>query len=169
MDLAAGTGTGGDAQGDTLNGVEQLVGSNANDTLSGDGGNNGLWGGAGDDTLKGGAGADTLKGGAGSDSFVYTAVGDSTVAAAGKDLIADFAAGDKIDLSGIDADGNSANGDTAFTFGTGNFTAGAGQLRVVDFGDGRQGVYLETTGDKAADAIITVYSDHALTVSDFVL
>jgi hypothetical protein len=40
---------------------------------------------------------------------------------------------------------------------------------VVDFGDGRQGVYLETTGDKVPDAIITVYSDHALTAADFVL
>jgi len=169
VDLAAGTGSGGDAQGDTLAGIEQLEGSNSNDTLTGDAGNNGLWGGAGNDVLAGGAGADTLKGGIGTDSFVYIAIGDSTVAAAGRDVISDFAAGDKIDLSGIDADGNEANGDTAFTFGTGNFTAGAGQLRVVDFGDGRQGVYLETTGDKTTDAIITVYSDHALTAADFVL
>jgi Ca2+-binding RTX toxin-like protein len=169
VDLAAGTGTGGDAQGDTLAGIEQLIGSNANDTLGGDAGNNGLWGGTGDDVLTGAAGADTLKGGAGNDSFVYTAIGDSTVAAAGKDAILDFAAGDRMDLSGIDADGNEANGDTAFTFGTGNFTAGAGQLRVVAFEDGRQGVYLETTGDKIVDAIITVYADHALTAADFML
>ncbi|WP_437366486.1 hypothetical protein [Inquilinus limosus] len=40
---------------------------------------------------------------------------------------------------------------------------------MVDFGDGRQGVYLDAIGDKTADAIITVYSDHALTASDFVL
>ena len=56
VDLAVGTGTGGDAQGDTLTGIEQLIGSNANDTLGGDAGNNGLWGGAGDDVLTGGAG-----------------------------------------------------------------------------------------------------------------
>ncbi|MGK9169222.1 hypothetical protein KXR53_23105 [Inquilinus limosus] len=169
VDLAAGTGTGGDAEGDTLTGIENLVGSTYNDILSGDGGANGLWGGAGDDVLSGGAGADTLKGGAGNDSFAYDAIGDSTVAASGKDVIADFTTGDKIDLSGIDADGNSATGDTAFTFGTGNFTAAAGQVRVVDFGDGRQGVYLEVNGDKTPDAIITVYSDHALTAADFVL
>ncbi|WP_051248877.1 beta strand repeat-containing protein [Inquilinus limosus] len=169
VDLATGTGIGGDAEGDTLTGVENLVGSNANDTLSGNGGNNGLWGGAGDDVLTGGAGADTLKGGAGNDSFVYAAIGDSTVAASGKDVIADFTTGDRIDLSGIDADSNTGNGDTAFAFGTGNFTAAAGQVRVVDFGDGRQGVYLEVNGDKTPDAIITVYSDHALTAADFVL
>jgi len=90
------------------------------------------------------------------------------VAAAGKDVIADFTTGDKIDLSAIDADGNAENGDTTFTFGTGAFT-GAGQIRVLAFANGRYGVYLETTGDKQPDAIINVYSDHALTAADFVL
>ncbi|MFE0753850.1 beta strand repeat-containing protein [Inquilinus sp. NPDC058860] len=169
VDLATGAASGGDAAGDSFSGIEQLLGSASNDVLTGDVGANTLWGMAGDDVLTGGAGADVLKGGAGNDRFVYTAIGDSTVAAAGRDVISNFAAGDKIDLSGIDADGSSGNGDTAFTFGTGNFTGVAGQLRVVDFGDGRQGVYLDVDGDKTQDSIITVYSDHALTASDFVL
>lgn len=168
VNLAAGTASGGDAQGDTLTGIEQLYGSGGADVLTGDASNNALWGGAGGDVLTGGVGADALKGGAGSDFFVYASVADSTVAAAGKDTIADFSTGDRIDLSAIDADGNASNGNTAFTFGTGNFT-GAGQLRVVDFGDGRQGVYLDINGDKNPDSIIAVLSDHALTASDFVL
>jgi Ca2+-binding RTX toxin-like protein len=145
------------------------TGSAFADTLTGDAGNNTLWGGAGNDVIAGGAGADLLKGGAGNDSFVYSAIADSTVAASGKDTIADFSAGDHIDLSGIDADGNAANGDTAFSFGTGGFTGAAGELRVVDFGNGRQGVYLDVNGDKSPDSIITVYSDHALAAADFVL
>jgi Ca2+-binding RTX toxin-like protein len=76
---------GGDAQGDTLTGIENLYGSNHNDVLTGNAGANTLSGGAGDDILTGGLGADVLKGGAGNDTFVYTAIADSTVAASGKD------------------------------------------------------------------------------------
>ncbi|WP_395672568.1 M10 family metallopeptidase C-terminal domain-containing protein [Inquilinus sp.] len=122
---------------------------------------------AGNDVLTGGTGADVLKGGAGADTFRYVATGDSTLAAAGRDTITDFTTGDHIDLSAIDANG-AGPGNTAFTFGTGAFTA-AGQIRVLDFGGGRYGVYLETTGNNIEDALITVYSDHALTAADFVL
>ncbi|MGO1080372.1 calcium-binding protein [Inquilinus sp. CA228] len=167
VNLATGAVSGGDAAGDTLSGFEQLLGSGFADTLTGDAGANTLWGMAGNDVLTGGGGADVLKGGAGNDSFRYVAIGDSTVAAAGRDTITDFTTGDKIDLSAIDANG-AAPGDTAFSFGTGAFTA-AGQIRVLDFGGSRYGVYLETTGNKVEDAIITVYSDHVLTAADFVL
>ena len=48
-----------DASGDTLSGIENLIGSAHNDVLVGDGNANTLIGGAGDDTLIGGAGSDT--------------------------------------------------------------------------------------------------------------
>ncbi|MGF6228189.1 Ca2+-binding RTX toxin-like protein [Inquilinus ginsengisoli] len=167
VNLATGAVSGGDAVGDTFTTVEQLLGSGFVDTLTGNANANTLWGMAGDDVLTGGGGADVLKGGAGNDGFRYTATADSTVAAAGRDTITDFTTGDKIDLVAIDA--NSAGpGDAAFTFGTGAFTA-AGQIRVLDFGGGRYGVYLETTGNNIEDALITVYSDHVLTAADFVL
>ncbi|MGO1080369.1 calcium-binding protein [Inquilinus sp. CA228] len=165
--VIGGASTGGDAAGDTMSGIEQVLGSGFVDTLTGDTGANTLWGLAGDDVLTGGVGADTLKGGAGSDTFRYVGTGDSTVAAAGRDTITDFTTGDKIDLSAIDANG-AGPGDTAFTFGTGAFTA-AGQIRVLAFAANRYGVYLETTGNNVEDAIITVYSDHVLTAADFVL
>ena len=89
----------GDAEGDTLTGIEHLTGSRYNDTLAGDGednilkgedgddvlfggpaggddmmyGGNGddrIFGGRGDDTLTGGEGNDVLKGGPGEDIFV---------------------------------------------------------------------------------------------------
>ncbi|WP_343714834.1 calcium-binding protein [Inquilinus sp.] len=168
VSLALGIGTGGDVSGDILVNIEQLLGSAHDDLLIGDTGANTLWGMAGDDRINGGGGADLLKGGTGNDTFVYAALADSTVASTGKDTIADFTAGDRIDLSGIDADGNSSNGDTAFTFGTGDFTRQAGELRVVTAGP-IQVVYVDVNGDKAPDFAINVISDHPLTAADFVL
>ena len=51
VSLATGTGSGGDAQGDTLSNIENLTGSKFNDTLEGNAGNNVLAGGAGNDTV----------------------------------------------------------------------------------------------------------------------
>jgi Ca2+-binding RTX toxin-like protein len=163
--LQSGTALFGDADGDSLTEVEQAMGSGFNDTLAGTGGNNTLWGLAGNDQLSGGNGADTLKGGAGNDTFAYTSIGESTVAASGRDTITDFSTGDHISLSVIDANG--AGG--AFTFGTGAFTGTAGELRVVALPNGYQMVYGDTNGDKNPDIAIAVFSDHALTASDFVL
>ncbi|OWJ68563.1 hypothetical protein BWR60_03900 [Inquilinus limosus] len=78
--VCPGTGTGGDAAGDTLTGIEWLRGSAFSDSLTGDGGANRLSGLAGTDTLDGGdgndqliggAGADVLTGGAGFDTALY--------------------------------------------------------------------------------------------------
>ncbi|MCR6630135.1 MAG: hypothetical protein NVV74_08840 [Magnetospirillum sp.] len=68
--LTSGTGTAGEALGDVLIGIENLIGSAYTDTLSGDAGANLLDGGAGNDSLSGGAGNDTLIGGAGADTLV---------------------------------------------------------------------------------------------------
>ena len=54
----------GDAEGDTLVNIENLVGSAFDDTLTGNDAVNTLEGGEGADTLNGGEGADTLQGGA---------------------------------------------------------------------------------------------------------
>ena len=67
---------GGDAGGDALSKVENLIGSAFGDTLTGDDGGdhdgvNVLRGLAGDDTLEGGGGNDILEGGAGADTYVF--------------------------------------------------------------------------------------------------
>jgi Ca2+-binding RTX toxin-like protein len=90
INLLTGAASGGDAQGDTLTGIEGVIGSGANDaltagasggtlfgglgndTLQGGAGNDALTGGDGADTLQGGVGNDTLSGGAGSDTAIFT-------------------------------------------------------------------------------------------------
>ena len=70
INLGTGFRTGGDASGDTFDGVEGLRGSNFDDILVGDAGANRLLGGDGDDTLRGDTGDDLLEGGAGFDTLV---------------------------------------------------------------------------------------------------
>lgn len=72
VDLAAGTASGGHAEGATLIGIENLLGSFFDDVLTGDDGDNVLNGNDGDDVLTGGAGADELNGGSGNDMIDYS-------------------------------------------------------------------------------------------------
>jgi Ca2+-binding RTX toxin-like protein len=171
VDLGAGTGRFGDAQGDVLTGIENIVGSARGDTLTGSGGANMLSGEDSNDRLTGAGGADVLNGGAGADLFTYRAVGDSTAAIAGRDTIQDFNSleGDRIDLSQIDADGNAGNGDGAFSFiGKGAFTGAGAEVRFEAAGNDLL-VQADTNGDKVADFAILVQGTATLTAADFVL
>ncbi|MFN0194667.1 MAG: hypothetical protein ACKVP5_22275 [Aestuariivirga sp.] len=69
-DIGANLYFGGDANGDVVSNVENLIGSAHDDVLVGDGGNN--W-------LNGGAGADTLAGGGGNDTYVIDNVLDEII------------------------------------------------------------------------------------------
>ena len=80
VSLELGRGEGGEARGDILTALENLVGSAHDDVLRGDGtanilrglaGADELYGNGGDDVLEGGAGADRLDGGAGLDRVSY--------------------------------------------------------------------------------------------------
>ena len=82
-----------------------LDGGAGNDILLGGAGIDYLRGGAGNDRLVGGDGKDYMTGGTGNDTFVAE-LGSLTVTKLGNlslDVIFDFSAGDKIDLTGIDA------------------------------------------------------------------
>ena len=67
IDLSAGTGSGGRAEGDTIRRVEAVAGSAHADAITGSDGDDTLDGGDGDDTLDGGDGDDQLDGAAGDD------------------------------------------------------------------------------------------------------
>jgi Ca2+-binding RTX toxin-like protein len=69
VNLATHVGHGGYAEGDVIFEVENLIGSNFNDTLIGDSNANTINGGDGNDVIHGGSGLDTLIGGAGNDTL----------------------------------------------------------------------------------------------------
>ncbi|WP_305733753.1 calcium-binding protein, partial [Pseudomonas gingeri] len=82
INLQTGTASGGDAQGDVLNNIDNLMGSDFNDTLTGNSYSNKLEGGAGSDTIYGGDGDDFIYGGTVTDtSAVLPASGASTAQA----------------------------------------------------------------------------------------
>ena len=105
IDLSAGRGRGGDAEGDTLENVEEIVGSPHADTLTGGDGDDWLIGNAGDDVLAGGAGHDNLVGGAGADAM-DGGPGHDRLWYGGSDV------GVSVDLSTGTARGGDAEGDT---------------------------------------------------------
>jgi Ca2+-binding RTX toxin-like protein len=99
VSIASGIGSGGDAEGDTLLAIENVLGSAVNDTLTGDINANFLNGLAGDDTLNGGAGADILQGGSGADRFEF-------FADQGQDAVIDYEQGtDHIAIADFVKDG----------------------------------------------------------------
>ena len=151
---------------DTITLFENLTGSAFADNLTGSTGNNGLSGGDGTDTLVGGAGTDQLTGGLGADSFVFNAIKETSATSA-RDVILDFASGDKINLAGIDAN-SSQSGNQAFSFTNAAAFTALGQLHYTSIG----GIWLvegNTTGDTAADFSIEIRNSFVLQASDFVL
>ena len=158
VSLATGTGTAGDAAGDILWNIENLVGSGYADTLEGDGGANTIAGGDGVDTISyehaaagvtvsltvsgpqdtGGAGVDTLSG------FEYltgSAFGDSLTGQKGSNILNGLGGDDWLNGGAgndllIGGDGNDTlmggTGADAFYFGK----PSAGFDTIVDFASG---------------------------------
>lgn len=198
--LGGGYGMYGDAEGDSLTGIENIEGTSHDDWLFGDGNANGLsggngsdhlygndgndtlggfsgddflYGGAGADILRGGLGKDMLTGGTGPDTFIFsvmTGVLDSELNLSRSDVITDFshADGDKIDLSGIDANSTLA-GNQAFIFiGDQGLSGTAGELRL-GYNNGNTIIAGDLNGDDDADFTIVLTGHHELVAGDFIL
>nr|WP_244448768.1 peroxidase family protein [Bosea sp. LC85] len=122
--------------------------------------------GAGDDTITASAAVNVIEGGAGNDTFRF----ESKEAADG-DTILDFEPGDRLDLSGIDANAALA-GDQSFTLTSGPAFTATAQL-VVAYETRADGDYtvvkgnLDTDGD--ADFQLNLKGNHTLTGSNFTL
>jgi predicted extracellular nuclease len=144
-----------------LDGAFKILSGSGDDTLTG---------GHGDDILWGNVGADTLAGGAGNDIFCYMDVKES--AGTSIDHILDFDAGDKIDLSQIDADIHQ-DGDQAFAFiGSDAFGGHAGELRAdFDAVNNLWTVQADVDGDGQADFTlhVTTLNNHQVVATDFVV
>jgi Ca2+-binding RTX toxin-like protein len=165
-----------------------LTGNGLGNVLGGNAGADQLVGRNGSDVLLGYAGRDILYGdGDGfsgfADIFRYTALNDSAAGAATRDIIMDFepggieGLGDKIDLSGIDAN-TKVRGDQAFIFiGTDEFSSDRrkkvyAELRV-DTETGPDGDFSvlegDINGDGRADFEIEFNAVINFTVNDFIL
>lgn len=139
VDLASGVGSGGDAEGDTYDGIEEVRASHYGDSLIGDNGDNVLIGNGGEDVIRGGGGDDILHGGmyVQADGFRDTFVFNDTQGSEA-DVIMDFEVGtDQIMFDGTDF------------FGFADLTNGGDR-------------YMEQVGE---DTVIHYY-DHTITLRD---
>ncbi|TMJ14706.1 MAG: calcium-binding protein, partial [Alphaproteobacteria bacterium] len=113
------------------------TGNGLDNVLTGNGLSNHLNGGAGNDRIAGGGGYDYLSGGTGNDVFVAEITDGKIASKSGPisvDMILDFQDGDKIDLSGIDANANQA-GFQSFTWVGQAAGKGAGELSFNHYGN----------------------------------
>ena len=181
----------GSAHGDTLVGNalgNKLKGAGGEDSLLGFSGNDRLWGGAdddhlfglndhdtlhgetGDDTLEGGLGRDEMYGGADADTFRWNAANETSLNVLTADRIMDFnaAEGDRIDLSGIDANVYAA-GNQAFTFiGNAAFSGAPGEINYYQAG-GKTNIQMQTGTSVDIEGVIRLDGIHTPEASWFVL
>lgn len=157
-------------------GGNRLAGLGGKDSLGGLAGNDTLDGGAGDDRMTGGGGKDILIGGAGKDVFDFDAIADSPAgggrdalqAAGGKAFeLAGDGNGDRIDVSGIDAD-ITRDGQQAFVFGG----SGKGHIWCTNSGSTTR-VLASVDNDAAAEFELDIPDGAVLadayTTADFIL
>jgi len=123
---------------DTLNNIENVIGSNFNDSIRGDANDNIITGGDGNDRLRGQGGDDTLNGGEGNDN-IDDAEGDNTIHAGegnnkistgeGNDNITAGSGNDSIKDKGGDNTIDAGDGDNKVTTGDGddNINTGSGR------------------------------------------
>jgi len=157
VNLATNTATDGQGGTDTITNVENVRGSNFNDSITGDthanllegqGGDDTMDGGDGNDTLTGGQGNDTLSGGSGNDLFRFGPSGN------GVDTITDFASGDVIGVGhGLTAG--------AATAGDGS-TVTNGGVQVSSSG-GTTTLWIDTNNTAGAEVQINLAGTYAAT------
>jgi hypothetical protein len=146
--------------------IDIMYGSNNDDVLNGTAGSDALIGGSGKDTLTGGLGADQLHGGGQDDTFIYTATNESGLGAGLRDTIFDFASGDTINLSAIDANTNTA-GNGTFLFVAAATTAIVNNSVTWHQADGNTYIHGDNNGDGIADFEIELLGTRTMVSGDF--
>jgi Ca2+-binding RTX toxin-like protein len=134
VNLGTGVASGGHAAGDTLTGIENLIGSANSDALTGNGSGNRLTGGNGGDTLSGVGGKDTLDGGSGNDTLLGGSGSDALNGGGGNDFLNGQAGND------VFVFGNGFGDDTISGFSANNsedidLSGLTGGNDIIDFAD----------------------------------
>jgi Ca2+-binding RTX toxin-like protein len=119
--------------------------------ITGNAGKNTLKGLGGADVLTGGGAADKLTGGSGADTFVYLKTTDSRAGKTRRDTITDFAKGDRIDLSAIDANPKKAGNQAFRWLGAKAFDGKPGALRFY-----KRILRADVDGNRKADLEIAI-------------
>jgi Ca2+-binding RTX toxin-like protein len=141
-------GRNGDAAGDRLTGIENLVGSGENDTLTGDDGVNRLEGGPGNDTIFGLEGADRIVGGSGADRIEGGSGSDRIDTGSGADRIGGGRGKDTISAgSGADRVLGEQSADTILAMSGNDFIEAGSGADVVEAGSGNDRVFGGSGGD----------------------
>lgn len=132
-------------------GADLIYGGTANDRILGGNGANPVYLGSGDDRFIAGLGTDVVTGGPGADVFVFQSAAQIGVGAA-RDVITDFGARDKIDLSAMNTQFNGSAG--LLGGGTSSFYHFAATGLLIGDADGNGVVYwvLELNGPPAIGA-----------------
>ena len=153
------------AQGNVLTNIENVIGSNADDTITGDGMNNTLSGGTGADVLNGGGGNDTLSGGAGGDTLNGDGGNDTLSGGAGDDTLNGGPGADIFVVMKGEKAGAEAIGDTIAASG---FSRTEGDVIVLKgFSDADQTDRNTVVDTSGANALVKVKGDTVLTVTGF--
>jgi Ca2+-binding RTX toxin-like protein len=128
LSLTGSQSVGGGMGTNTLTSVENLTGSNYNDTLTGDAGNNSINGGNGDDSLNGGAGNDYLLDWSGTNTLVGGDGDDTLLSWGGTNTLSGGIGNDVFELSAdkSTADGGDGNDTFKVRNGSNTVTGGAG-------------------------------------------
>ena len=140
-------GTGNDAAGDKLKGIENLTGGKSYDKLTGDGNANVLKGGDKDDKLYGGGGNDTLYGEDGYDDLYGNAGADRLVGGGGEDVLYGGSEDDELEGGAEDDFLYGEGGADTLTGGAGADTFVFGAESVVDTGSSTETRTLEQETD----------------------
>ncbi len=170
LDIGAGTGTGGDAEGDTFanfeifnltDGDDSVTGSTSgeeinaqagNDNISTGGGDDSVVAGAGNDTVQGGAGADNMNGGAGIDTLSYEdSAAPVTVNLGANSVSGGDATGDTI--AAFENVTGSAGGDVLTGSNASNTISGLGGDDQIDAGLGADSVDAGAGNDNVAGSL----------------
>ncbi|MXQ70734.1 beta strand repeat-containing protein, partial [Aeromonas caviae] len=164
---------------DTLLNIENLTGSNYNDSLTGNSAANTLDGGAGNDMLDGGLGNDQLLGGAGNDTYVVDStldvISETSTTATDIDTVqsaVSWTLGNNLEnlvLTGtgaINGVGNALANTLTGNSAANTLDGGAGADRLTG-GDGSDSYYVDNTGDVVSETNAVLASGGTDTVNSY--